>query len=224
MKGAQDSHGKKANPRARIGQLGINLIEKIVLHDLKCLWTPTQAASDVGIDGYIELCNPDTNEALNLIVQVQSKAIDTQWESETSTSFCFRPTQRDLRHWLGGNCPIVLIASRPTKNEAYWVSLKDYYPRGYNEGPLRIDFDKNKDVFGPQALPALQKLAVAPKTGLYLGPAPVDESLCSNLLPVSRYQNEIHSAETAYRDREGVRGVLKEAGLKNSAKWRRSDD
>jgi hypothetical protein len=28
MKGPQDSRGKKANPRARIGQLGVNLIEK----------------------------------------------------------------------------------------------------------------------------------------------------------------------------------------------------
>jgi hypothetical protein len=68
------THGKRVSPYTRLGQLGVNLIEKIVLNDLKCLWTPTQAASDVGIDGYIEICRADTGDATNLIVQVQSKA------------------------------------------------------------------------------------------------------------------------------------------------------
>ena len=58
MPSRRSTLGKKASPHTRVGQLGINLIEKIVLRDLKCLWTPTQAASDVGIDGYIEICRP----------------------------------------------------------------------------------------------------------------------------------------------------------------------
>jgi Domain of unknown function (DUF4365) len=186
---------------------------------LKCLWTPTQAASDVGIDGYIEICRPDTGEATNLIVQVQSKATEGQWDSETSSSFCYRPTARDLRHWLGGNCPVIVIASRPATDEAYWVSVKDYFATSEKEKALRIDFDKTKDVFHADTFHALQNLAAARNSGLYLGPSPIEERLYSNLLPVSRYHQEIHKAETTYRERDGVREVLRSAGLKNSFAW-----
>jgi hypothetical protein len=194
-------------------------LRKIVLNDLKCLWTPTQAASDVGIDGYIEICRPDTEDATNLIVQVQSKATMGRWEDETGSSFCYRPKERDLRHWLGGNSPVILVISRPETREAYWVSVKDYFSTPEKKKGLRIDFDKKKDVFGPATLHALQNLAVPRGSGLYLGPAPIEERLHANLLPVSRYHQEIHEAETVHRERETVRAVLKTAGLKNSFAW-----
>lgn len=213
------THGKRPSPYMRLGQLGVNLIEKIVLNDLKCLWTPTQAASDVGIDGFIEICRADTGDATNLIVQVQSRATMGRWEDETGSSFCYRPKQRDLRHWLGGNSPVILIVSRPETGEAYWVSVKDYFSTPEKKEGLRIDFDKMKDVFGPATLYALQNLAVPRGSGLYLGPAPIEECLYSNLLPVSRYHQEIHEAETVHRERETVRAVLKTAGLKNSFAW-----
>jgi hypothetical protein len=37
-------------------------------------WTPTSGAKDAGIDGFIGIRDPKPGEALNQIVQVQSKA------------------------------------------------------------------------------------------------------------------------------------------------------
>jgi hypothetical protein len=78
---------------------------------------------------------------------------------------------------------VILIVSRPETGEAYWVSVKDYFSTPEKKKGLRIDFDKMKDVFGPATLHALQNLARG--SGLYLGPAPIEERLLSNLLPVS---------------------------------------
>jgi hypothetical protein len=55
-----------------IGQDGINLIATIV-GSMRHLWTPISVQSDLGIDGYIELCR-DTEDgkrvATNFIIPV----------------------------------------------------------------------------------------------------------------------------------------------------------
>ncbi len=53
---------KKITGRNIIGQQGINLIEKRVL-DLGWIWNPTTL--DAGIDGVIEIRDPNTEEATN---------------------------------------------------------------------------------------------------------------------------------------------------------------
>jgi uncharacterized protein DUF4365 len=210
--------GKKISPQVRLGQEGVNLIERIVLQELRCTWTPTHSASDVGIDGYIDICDPRTGESLNFIVQVQSKATLGRWESETDDSFAYRVNSRDLRHWIGGNAPMILVLSRPSTNEAYWVAVRAYFSdpgrRGYT-----IVFNKKSDRFDHQALASLQQIAKPRGMGLYLGPPPIAEQLWSNLLPVSRYYPVIHSAETSHRKREEIRSALSKAGHKNAFAW-----
>ena len=53
------------------GQQGINLIERVALA-MHCTWTPT-GATEVGIDGYIELFDPGTQHSLGKSLGVQSK-------------------------------------------------------------------------------------------------------------------------------------------------------
>ncbi len=190
-----------------VGQQGINLIERIVL-EMGCVWHPSHL--DAGIDGYIEIRNPATGEMTNGIIQVQSKATEQEFESEARNSFEYRCTPRDLEYWLAGNAPVILIRSRPRTDEAYWVSIKDYFkdPTVHKTG--RINFDKSRDRFDAKALDSLLRLAVPADSGIYLGTLPRTEKVYSNLLRLSAFPFHYYIAQTQYRTREEVFAVLHE--------------
>jgi len=140
--------GKQIHGHSILAQQGVNLIATIVA-DMGFMWTPTSGSSDAGIDGFIEIRNRETGEATNLIVQAQSKATGREWENETAEGFWFRCDDRDLDYWLEGNAPVILVVSRPSTGEAYWVSLKDYF--------VDLERRKAKKIF-------FRKKAVSPQT------------------------------------------------------------
>ena len=57
----------------RPGSAGINAIERIVL-EMGSRWTPS-GPNEIGIDGYIELSDPNSRQALGLTLAVQSKVV-----------------------------------------------------------------------------------------------------------------------------------------------------
>jgi len=87
--------GKFITQNQITGQKGINLIERAVL-EMGYSWNPTSGANDAGIDGTIEIRDPQTDEAKNLILQVQSKATEVDFENETASSFVYRVREQDL--------------------------------------------------------------------------------------------------------------------------------
>lgn len=179
-----------------VGQQGINLIEGIVLR-MGCAWNPTNL--DMGIDGYIEICDPTSGAALNCIVQVQSKATEGSFAAETASGFEFICEERDLRYWLNGNAPVILVRSRPKTGEAYWISIKDYFQDLERRKTRKIVFDKSRNRFDESCREALIELAVPADSGLYLAPVPRREKLCTNLLPLARFPERIYLAETGCR-------------------------
>lgn len=58
-------------PQKRIGQLGVNLIERIVLR-MGHKFEQFNAELDTGIDGLIEMLDPQTHEATNCVLLVQN--------------------------------------------------------------------------------------------------------------------------------------------------------
>ncbi len=191
-------NAKRVQPAKKIERQGIALIGKVVA-DMGHLWNEPQ--NDFGTDGSIELVDPATEKATNRIVLVQSKA--------TSFPFGDRPLgftcdEDDLRYWLHGNAPVILIRSHPVGDEAYWVSIKDYF-RDHPEqrASRRILFDREHDRFDTSSDTALWDLARPRVDGLHLGTPPVHETLVSNLLPVESIPETIYTAEaTISRDRE----------------------
>lgn len=170
-----------------------------VVADMGHLWNEPQ--NDFGTDGSIELVDPATEKATNRIVLVQSKA--------TSVAFGDRPLgftceEDDLRYWLHGNAPVILIRSHPASDEAYWVSIKDYF-RDHPEQRMsrRVLFDREEDRFDVSSDKALWNLARLRVDGLHLGTPPVHETLVSNLLPVVSFPEMIYTAKaTISRARE----------------------
>jgi hypothetical protein len=166
---------KKITQQTLTGQAGVNLIEKRVLQ-MGWIWNATNI--DAGIDGYIEIRDPGTGRATNIVLQVQSKAL-SQFTNETPTSFEYVCSPRDLEYWTAGNAPVILIVSKPAAEQAYWTSVKDYFNTPAKRRDRRITFDKNRDRFDLDARERLAQLAMPRFLGIYLTPPPRTETLQS---------------------------------------------
>lgn len=202
---------RKALPvQMTLGQQGINFIEKIVL-EMGCRWQQT-SSTDVGIDGIIELFDPSTREALGIVLHVQSKATERDWDDETDTTFTFPCRREDVDYWVRGNAPVLLIVSRPKTNEAYWVSIKDYFADTNRKQSLRVHFNKKGDRFSVDAYAKLLTLSKPPELGLYLAPVPKSERLISNLVEVRSFGPRLFVADTPLRLREDVFAYFRGTG------------
>ncbi len=199
-----------------IGEQGIALIHKIVV-DMGFLWHPT--GLEAGIDGYIELRDPETGEVSNLIIQVQSKATYRDFQVETPEGFDYLCEARDLNYWLEGNAPVILVRSRPSTNEAYWVSIKDYFEDLSKRESRKIHFDKIKNRFDINCRNQLISLAKPKDSGIYLSPLPKNEALYSNLLEVESFASKLYLAETEYRFSGSIWQKFREMEVDAKSEW-----
>lgn len=207
--------GKQIAQNDLVGQQGINLIEKICM-DMGFVWHPT--GLDAGIDGYIEI-RLETGEVTNCIIQIQSKSTERPFEAETPSSLEFRCSSRDLEYWLGGNAPVILIRSRPSTNEAYWVPIKDYFRDLSRLKTGKITFDKTANKFDVTARAALQRLAMRVDSGPYLATQPKREVVYSNLLRLSPLPEAYYVAATDYRTPSELFARLRELTHPVAGEW-----
>jgi len=197
---------KKISQNDIVGELGINLVQKLCL-EMGFLWHST--GLEAGIDGYIEI-RLETGEVTNCIIQVQCKATERPFEAETPSTLEFRCSAKDLSYWLAGNAPVILVRCRPRTNEAYWVSLKDYFSDLTRRKSGKVVFDKTRDRFDVAAKAALHRLATPADSGLYLGTHPKPEIIFSNLLELASLPKHFYVAATEYRTPGEVFATLHE--------------
>lgn len=208
---------KKVSRQSIIGQQGANLIERIVLQ-MKNVWRPL-LIFDVGVDGEIEICDPNTGAATNAIIRVQAKATTLPFQAETDDSFEFTCDERDINYWLNGNTPVILVVCRPSSDEAYWVAIREYFSDQVARKSRKVIFDKKRDCFDVTCAPALANLALPKDKGLYFAPLSIDETLYSNLLRVASFAPKIWIASTDYRKPGALWAEFKSRGVKVGAEW-----
>jgi len=190
---------KKIGNSDMIGARGVNLIERR-LYDMGYLWYPSGGV-EAGIDGRLEIRNED-GEVTNLIISVQSKATEGAFEGETDTELSFLCSERDLRYWLKGNLPVILVYSRPRTDEAYWLSVKDYFSDPVRRASRKLKFTKSQHAFDASAKEALKHLALPNDGGLYLGTTPKEETVFTDLLPVASFPERYYRAHTTFKNRK----------------------
>ena len=213
---------KILSPRTLLGQQGINLIEKRV-QDMGYWWYPS-IVPEVGIDGHLEIRDSQTGEMTNLILQVQSKATEQPWSRETNDSFDYICDEDDLQYWLAGTAPVILVLSRPRKEEVYWVSVKNYFTaHPENRAARRVSIIKDQSRFDKSAAEALLRIAAPKDAGVYLSPRPKPERLFSNLLRVATYADDLHIAQTEIRDPKALWAKAKELTVEIGSEWVLSD-
>jgi hypothetical protein len=200
-----------------LGQQGINLVERIVLK-MGFLWHPT-GGLEAGTDGFVEIRDAASGEVTNSVLQVQSRAFTGAFTAETEHTFEYLCGQKDLDYWLSGNVPFILVVSRPGREEAYWVSIKDYFKDPSLRKSRRIVFDKHTDRFTAECSARLIEIAVPRDAGLYFEPAPAQEKLYSNLLNVEHYAPSLWVASTDFRVRQEVFDEAKRLGVYLGSEW-----
>ena len=208
---------KKVTSQSFIGQQGVNLVEKIV-QKMGYIWRPTPIF-DVGIDGEIEIREPNTNEMTNLIIKVQVKATKLPFQAETDNSFEYRCEQKDLDYWLQGNVPIILIVCRPDTDEAYWIPIRDYFSDPVAQKTRKVLFDKQSNRFDTSCADALKQLALPKDSGIYFVPLQKTETLYTNLLKVTSLAPKIYVAGTNYREVGSVWRKFNSMGVKVGSEW-----
>lgn len=199
-----------------VGDSGIAFIHTIV-NDMGFVWTPT--GLEAGIDGYIEIRDANSGEVANLIIQVQSKATEKDFQSENSDGHDYYCNARDLDYWLGGNAPVILVRSRPSTKEAYWVSIKDYFKDLSRRKSGKIHFNKANDKFDVNCREALLRLATPKDSGFYLAAIPKKEKLYANLLKLNKFADKIYLAETDFRDYKILSAKLREMSGNIGSEW-----
>jgi hypothetical protein len=148
-------------------------------------WHPGSTDIDTGIDGEIELVDPGTDEVRNFRIGVQSKATEGIWRSETADGFVYKAKPDDIGYWLGGNQPVLLVCSRPSKDEAYFRNVQQWVSDPKTRASGLIEFDKRRDRFDATAADRL--FAVEARVPVVLeppGPMLTPETAKSNLLPI----------------------------------------
>lgn len=208
---------KRITGQQMTGQKGIALIQRRVL-DMGFIWTPT-GALEAGIDGYIEIRDEVTGDVFNAIIQVQSKATEERFTAETAEGFEYLCDKRDLDYWMQGNAPVILVVSRPDTEEAYWVSIKNYFHDPAVRQARKVRFDKRLHCFDVACRSDLATLAIPLDSGMYLAPAPRTETLYSNLLPVASYAPHLYIAETDCRRKEDVWREMKRLDVHVGPEW-----
>lgn len=182
-----------------IGERGVALVYSRIV-EMGYLWYPSGGV-EAGIDGRMEIRNED-GEVTNLIVSVQSKATNGDFEGETDTELTYTCSERDLRYWLKGNLPVILVCSRPKTNEAYWLSIKDYFADPIRRASRKLRFLKAKHAFDLSAKQSLKELALPDDGGLYLGSTPKQETIFTDLLPVLEFPNRYYHAHSMFSSRK----------------------
>lgn len=208
---------KKVTPQSIIGQQGASLVEHIIL-SMKYIWRPI-LIFDVGVDGEIEICDPASGEAMNATIRVQIKATTKPFHAETADSFEYYCEQKDLDYWLRGNASMILIVCRPDTNEAYWVSIKDYFSELAVLKSRKIHFNKNRNRFDINCAEQLKELSLPKDSGIYFAPLSKTELLFSNLLQVKSFSPKLYVASTDYRKRGEIWANLNALNIKISSEW-----
>jgi hypothetical protein len=219
MRGRRQYRRKTYAKAQFTGQRGVNLVEKIVL-EMGFVWNATHF--EAGIDGYIEIAEPETGEATNRIIQVQVKAVENDFQSDNGQEFSFSCERAHIDYWLNGTAPVILIVCKIRTGEAYWVDVARYFSDPEKRKGCTVRFDRSQDRFDASAATELLKSA-APEGGLYLGPVPKVEKLISNLFPVFRMPERIYVAETEFRDRDEVIEALKPLSRPDVREWMLKD-
>lgn len=199
---------KTLSRQALQGQKGVNVLEEVVL-EMGSRWSAS-GPNEVGIDGYIELFDPRTGHALGTTVAVQSKAVAT-FDKETPETFELTCSARDVDYWMQGNLPVILVVSRPTSREAFWVSIKDYFADPTRRAASKVTFTKSTQRFTKDTLNSLLTIGRPRDLGLYLAPLPREETLFSNLLELESSPQRIYFAQTSHRSPREVLAALRAA-------------
>jgi len=165
--------------------------------------------TEVGIDAFVELADPQTGSAVACFLGVQVKTQE-QFSAENERQFSFYAEGDDLNYWISSDIPVLLLVCKARTSEAYAVFVQEYFKIPQNRSKRTIIFNKehHRFVSGQNWQRRLLEASVPRSRGLAFPPAPLPEDLSSNLLEVIPPAT-VYSGITTLKDRRDVIEALK---------------
>jgi hypothetical protein len=182
MAGSQMPKGKSISRQQSIGERGRHLFSERVLA-VGLSFHPT-GPLDAGIDGFIELRDPQTGEVRAQYVLAQLKTKDDgTFNQESASSFLWSVDHRDLEYWLGSNAPVILVVVRLSDRLMVWKSIQDYFSTPDKRTSRKILFDKTQDALTTSSAPALAALVASfGRPGVMVPAMRAEEEIDTSLL------------------------------------------
>lgn len=165
------------------GQEGVSLFSACVI-GCGLAFHPT-GALDAGIDGFIELRDPETGEVKAQFIATQIKTSDGFAEDNGET-FAYKGTDRDIDYWFNSNTPVVLVAVDRPQRRVYWKSVQEYFQDPERKRSKKVVFSRGQDELDATSA---RRLAVLVSTWARPGVVPpamrMEEKLETNLFRAS---------------------------------------
>lgn len=208
---------KKIGRSDIIGQRGMAHIQGVV-NAMDFMFYPTGGV-EAGIDGYIELRDPDTGEVTNTLLQVQGKASERErLQGDNGQTFEFPCSEADIAYWLQGTAPVLLVFVALREGKAYWKSIKDWFSDPDRVKARKIVFDRAKDLFDRDAKSAIIVIAAGARPGASGPSVHIHEQLLTNLVGVD-FAPRLYWAPTRYANDKTFGAALRELDPKAGGEW-----
>jgi len=166
--------------------------------------------TEAGIDGIIDLADPQSGAATGGFLGVQVKTKE-QLAAEDEKQFSFYADPEDISYWNNVEIPVLLIVVRAKTEEAYAVHVQGYFANLEHKNSKTVIFEKDRDRFSatPDWQRRLLTLGVPRSRGLGFPPVPEPEDLSSNLLEAVAPET-LFCGKTRFKSRDSVMRILKE--------------
>jgi hypothetical protein len=174
---------KKLHPNQIAGERGVLLFSERILAAGLSFHT-TSGSLDTGIDGFIELRDPQTGEVRAQYIAAQLKTVGTLAEDNGET-FAYRAEQRDLDYWFGSNAPVILVVVHLESQRVFWKSIQSYFDDPERKRSRKVVFNQADDELRGDAVAKFADLVASfARPGLITPSLRVEEELETNLLKV----------------------------------------
>ncbi|MEA3472468.1 MAG: DUF4365 domain-containing protein [Pseudomonadota bacterium] len=139
----------------RTGQIGINVVERICIEELKGRWQPVDGHNDDGMDGLLFL-EDSKGELTGQIIFIQVKC----WKLDRKQNGTVRLSiKKDLlvdrvQRWRRVAGAMILVWVDPNSKEAFWADLED--DGSFDGNGVKIDL---RQKFSASSLNRLRKMS-----------------------------------------------------------------
>jgi hypothetical protein len=162
---------KKLSQNQIVGQRGEHLVASRTL--AMGFAFDVSGRLETGIDGILELRDPQTGKMLARMIGVQVKTTEgARYAHEDDHGFEYLLNLDDLSYWRGSNIPVIIILVRLSDSSMYWKEVD----AGTTGEPRRLRFNKATDCFDKSASDRVASLTIARnRLGIFVPPTQVGD-------------------------------------------------
>jgi len=198
------------------GQLGVNIVERIVIRDLNARWQAIDGHNDDGVDGLIFLQDAKSHLTGQVIYAQVKFRTKTHIKKSNSYKVNVNNLKNRTKQWKGliGGCILIYVFAEDEK--AYWVNLEDkenviYSERDNENNQATINISRENE-FSGDSREELEKLTGTLAFDHRLPTHRVSrENEVSNLRPI--FKTLRREANKIYREIETVNAKDPNLGL-----------